>query len=197
MPISLWSSRLKAASSFPRCHGRSSNWASKTVIANDDCATGATHMDTGALSTVSALVGSIVGLSASVATSWVAQRTQARRLSIDAEIKKREALYAEFIAECSKLAIDALDHSLEHPDKILGIYALGNRIRLCASESVVAAAEQAIQRIGEQYMKQNLAPGELRQLVNTAFQHPEKRDDPLRPFSETCRRELARLHGAL
>jgi hypothetical protein len=154
-------------------------------------------MDTGALSGVSALVGSVVGLSASVATSWVAQRTQARRLSIDAEIKKREALYAEFITECSKLAIDALDHSLEHPDKILTIYALANRIRLCASESVIAAADQAIQWIGEQYMKENLAPGELRQLVLTAFHDPEKRDDPLQPFSETCRRELASLHSAL
>jgi hypothetical protein len=46
-------------------------------------------------------------------------------------------------------------------------------------------------------MKQNLAPGELRQLVLSAFQDPEKRDDPLKPFSETCRRELASLHGAL
>ena len=154
-------------------------------------------MDTGVLSAVSALVGSIVGLSASVAASWVSQRTQARRHAIDAEIKKREALYAEFITECSKLAIDALDHSLEHPDKILTIYALENRIRLCASESVITAADQAIQWIGEQYMKENLAPGELRQLVLTAFHDPERRDDPLKPFSETCRRELASLYSAI
>ena len=154
-------------------------------------------MDTGGLSAVSALVGSVVGLSASVATSWVAQRTQARRLTIDAEIKKREALYAEFITECSKLAIDALDHSLDRPDKILTVYALENRIRLCASESVIAAADQAIQWISKQYLKENLAPGESRQLVLTAFHDPEKRDDPLRPFSETCRRELASLSRAL
>ena len=154
-------------------------------------------MDTGVLSTVSALVGSVVGLSASVATSWVAQRTQARRLTIDAEIKKRETFYAEFITESSKLAIDALDHSLERPDKILTVYALANRIRLCASESVIAAADRAIQWIGMQYMKENLAPGELRQLVLTAFHHPESRDDPLQPFSETCRRELASLYRAL
>jgi hypothetical protein len=154
-------------------------------------------MDTGVLGGMSALVGSIVGLSASVATSWVAQHTQARRNAIDAEKRKREALYAEFITECSKLAVDALDHSLEHPDKILTIYALQNRIRLCASESVITAADQAIQWIGKQYMKENLAPGELRQLVLTAFHDPEKRDDPLQPFSETCRRELASLYGAI
>jgi hypothetical protein len=154
-------------------------------------------VDTGVLGAVSALVGSVVGLSASVAASWVAQRTLARRHAIDAEIKKREALYAEFITECSKLAIDALDHSLEDPDKILAVYALANRIRLCASESVVAAADQAIQWIGKQYMKENLAPGELSQLVLTAFQEPEKRNDPLQPFSETCRRELASLYSTL
>lgn len=154
-------------------------------------------MDTGVLSAASALVGSIVGLSASVAVSWVAQRTQARRHAIDEEIKKREALYAKFITECSKLAIDALDHSLDHPDKILTVYSLENRIRLCASESVVAAAEQAIQSISKQYMKENLAPGELRQLLLTAFHDHENRKDPLRPFSEACRRELASLYSAL
>ncbi|MGZ5117445.1 MAG: hypothetical protein ACXWCY_05750 [Burkholderiales bacterium] len=150
-------------------------------------------MDAPVLSALSAVVGSIVGLSASVATSWVSQRTQLRRQAIQAEIKKRESLYAEFITECSKLAIDALDHSLESPDKILNIYALQNRIRLCASHSVVAATEQLIAWIGEQYMKENLKPGESRQLVLNAFHDPQKRVDPLRPFSETCRRELEKL----
>jgi hypothetical protein len=154
-------------------------------------------VDAALVSALSAIVGSIVGGSASVATAWVTQRTTARHQSIGAEIKKREALYAEFISECSKLAIDALDHSLDTPDKILNIYALENRIRLCASEPVVAAAAWAIQCIGEQYMKENLAPGELRHLVLTAFDDPERRNDPLRPFSEACRRELANLASAV
>lgn len=153
-------------------------------------------METTVLSAVSALVGSVVGLSASATTTWVSQRTQARRLAVAAEIKKREELYAEFITECSKLAIDSLDHSLEHPDKILTVYALANRIRLCASESVVAAADLAIERIGTQYTKEKLTPGELRQLGLATFQDPEKRNDPLKPFSETCRRELAGLNSA-
>jgi hypothetical protein len=154
-------------------------------------------MDAAVLSAASALVGSIVGGSASVVTAWVTQRTTARHQSIEAEIKKREALYGEFITECSKLAIDALDHSLDRPDKILTIYALENRIRLCASQRVVVAAAQAIQWIGQQYLKENLAPGELRHLVLTAFDDPERRNDPLRPFSEACRRELASLASAV
>lgn len=154
-------------------------------------------MEPGSLSAVSALVGSLVGLSASVATNWMSQRTQARRQLIDAELRKREELYAEFISECSKLAIDALDHSLDNPEKVLQVYALENRIKLCASPPVVAAAAQAIQWIGEQYTKTNLAPGELKQLVLEAFRDPDKRSDPLKPFSEACRRELASLHSAL
>ncbi len=150
-------------------------------------------MDAAVLSAVSAVVGSIIGLSASVATSWVSQRTQARRQAIGAEIKKREALYAEFIGECSKLAIDALDHSLDSPDKVLNLYALQNRIRLFASESVVAATEQVIAWIGQQYMQENLAPGELRHLVLEAFRDPHQHSDPLKPFSQACRRELEML----
>jgi hypothetical protein len=153
-------------------------------------------MDAPVLSAMSAVVGSIIGLSASVATSWVSQRSQLRRQAIDAEIKKRETLYAEFITECSKLAIDALDHSLDSPDKILNIYALQNRIRLCASQSVVAATEQVIAWIGQQYMKENLTPGESRKLVLNAFHDPQRRVDPLRPFSETCRHELEMLAEA-
>ena len=101
-------------------------------------------MDIGLVSALSAVLGSIVGGSTSVVTAWVTQRTVARHQAIGSEIKKREGLYAEFISEGSKLAIDALDHSLDSPDKILNIYALENRIRLCASEPVVAAAAQAM-----------------------------------------------------
>jgi hypothetical protein len=154
-------------------------------------------MDPAVVSAASALVGSVVGLSASVATGWVTQRTMMRRQAIEKQIVKREALYGEFISECSKLAVDSLDHSLDTPDKILSVYALENRIRLCASAPVVAAAAQAIQWIGEQYMKENLAPGELRNLVLTTFKDSESRNDPLKPFSEACRRELAALASAI
>ena len=166
--------------------------AASSIIASE---TGI-DVDASVVSALSAVVGSIVGLSASVATTWVAQRTIARRQALDAQMKKHEALYGEFISECSRLAIDALDHSLESPEKILKIYELENRIRLCASEPVVAATARAIQWIGEQYMKDNLAPGELRQLVLTAFHEPENRKDPLKPFSEACRRELGGLARA-
>jgi len=45
------------------------------------------------------------------------------------QFSRREALYAEFISEASKLSIDALDHTLEKPERLADAYALQNRIR--------------------------------------------------------------------
>ena len=96
-------------------------------------------MDTAVISALSAVLGSIVGGSASIAAAWITQRTLGRRESINAEMRKRESLYADFIAECSKAVLDALDHSLDDPAKIIQLYSFQNRIRLSASDAVVAA----------------------------------------------------------
>jgi hypothetical protein len=60
-------------------------------------------MDPTIVSALSAVLGSAVGGSATLATAWITQKTQSRREIVAAEIRKREALYGEFIAECSKL----------------------------------------------------------------------------------------------
>ena len=39
-------------------------------------------------------------------------------------------------------------------------------------------------------------PRASRQVVLTAFREPERRMDPLKPFSDACRRELASLYDA-
>lgn len=75
-------------------------------------------MDTSVVAASAAVLGSLVGGAATIATAWITQRTQTRRQTIVNEIRKREALYADFIVECSKLAIDALDHTLEKPDEL-------------------------------------------------------------------------------
>ena len=62
---------------------------------------------------MSGLVGTLVGGSATVGTSWVTQRTFNRRELIRVEMSKRETLYGEFIGECSRLLVDALTHTLE------------------------------------------------------------------------------------
>jgi hypothetical protein len=142
------------------------------------------------LTALSAILGSAVGGSATIATAWLTQRNQGRRERIEAEMRKREELYTEFIAESSKLIIEAFDHQLQSPERLTPLYAVVNRIRLRCSEDVLSATERTATRIIEGYFGPNLSPEELRQ---TLLGRP---DDPLADFSEACRRELRMLeHG--
>jgi len=155
-------------------------------------------MDPAIVSALSAVLGSAVGGSATLATAWITQKTQSRRKAVGAEIRKRETLYGEFIAEGSKLAVDALDHTLDTPDKLFGIYALQNRIRLTSSDAVVAAADQTLRHILKQYFEQNITMQALREEVSISLTDDRpKREDPLKAFSEVCRAELQLLQHAL
>ena len=86
------------------------------------------------------VLGSLVGGSATVATAWLTQKTASKRELVQLEFRKREALYGEFIAECSKLLLDAMAHTLDKPETLLNAYALLNRIRLSASPTVLKEA---------------------------------------------------------
>jgi len=148
-------------------------------------------MDTALLGALSAVLGSLVGGSASVATTWMAQKTLNRREILRDELRKREALYGEFIGECAKLFMDAFTHNLEKLESLLPVFALVNRIRLCASREVLAEAERVLTRITDQYFAKNLTVEELRELVHT------EQADPLRDFGEACRAELKSLRGGM
>jgi hypothetical protein len=139
------------------------------------------------LSALSAILGSAVGGSATIATAWLTQRTQGRRERVETEIRKREQLYVEFIAEGSKLIIEAFDHQLQNPERLTTLYSVMNRIRLRCSEEVLAAADRTATRIVERYLGPNLSPEEIRQTMLA------RTDDPLKDFSEACRHELAVL----
>jgi hypothetical protein len=141
-------------------------------------------MDSTILTAMSGVLGSFVGASATVATAWVTQKTVNRRELLQAEIRKREALYGEFIAECGKLLVDALTHMLDKPDKLVPIYALINRVRLCSSQPVLAEAEHVLRHITEQYFLKNLTVEELTELARSNYA------DPLKAFGEACRAEL-------
>ena len=87
-------------------------------------------MDPAIVSEMAAVLGSLVGGSATVATAWITQRTLSKRELISAEIRKREMLYGQFISECSKVVLDSFKHTLDKPDPLLPAYELLNRIRL-------------------------------------------------------------------
>jgi hypothetical protein len=147
-------------------------------------------MDNAILTAMAGVLGSLVGGSATVATAWVTQRTQSKRELIQTEIRKRETLYGEFIGECAKLLLDAFTHTLDKPDTLLPLYALINRIRLCASPPVLVQAEQLLTRITEQYYLKNLTLDQMRALARSGH-------DPLSPFGEACRIELKAMHARL
>ena len=148
-------------------------------------------MDTALVGAMSAVMGSLVGGSASVVTTWMAQKTLNRREVLREELRKREALYGEFIGECAKLLMDAFINTLDKPEKLLPIYALINRIRLSGSRDVLVEAERLLARVTEQYFARNLTVEELRALVRS------EEADPLRGFGEACRAELKRLRGGV
>lgn len=144
-------------------------------------------MDPALLSASAAVLGSLTGGSASIATAWLTQRTQARRQAVQVETRKREVLYADFITECSKLVLDALDHTLERPGTLLQAYSLVNRIRLISSDAVLHQAEAAMQEIVAIYRAPNLPIEQFREMSM------DKAHDPLKAFSEACREELKAL----
>ena len=147
-------------------------------------------MDTNLIA-MSGVLGSLVGGSATVATAWITQRTLTRRELNVADMRKREKLYAEFIGECARLLIDAFTHTLEDPEKVMPLYALTNRIRLTASQPVLAEAECLLKRITEQYFSRNLTVEDMRRLAGSDAA------DPLRPFGEACRIELKSIRARL
>ena len=148
-------------------------------------------MDTNVVSALSGVLGSLVGGSATVATAWITQKTLTRRELNVRDMRQREKLYGEFIGECARLLIDSFTHTLEDPQKLLALYALTNRVRLSASQPVLAEAEQLLSHITDQYFSRNLTVHEVRELAHSA------RADPLRAFGEACRAELKSIRARL
>jgi hypothetical protein len=148
-------------------------------------------MDPVIVSAMAAVLGSLAGGSATVAAALVTQRAQGRRELMQAEIHRRQALYGEFLGECSKRLVDAYSHTLEEPQKLVTAYELLNRIRLSASDAVLAEAEGVVRRITDQYFLPNLSIDEMHALVKA------ERADPLRSFGEACRAELKAMQGAV
>jgi hypothetical protein len=59
-------------------------------------------IDSALLSAIAALMGSLIGGTATLTASWLTQRLQLRIQATVHEAAKRESLYAEFIIEASR-----------------------------------------------------------------------------------------------
>ena len=144
-------------------------------------------MDTAYLPVFAALAGSVVGGLISIANAWLTQHAHARAQQRIQEQAKREELYGQFIDEATKLFADALQHQTEEASGMVGLYALICKIRLRSSPQVIEHAEQIAQLIVDTYLAPNKTFRELQDLLHSHMA------DPLRDFSEACRKELRML----
>ncbi|MEY2508621.1 MAG: hypothetical protein QOH01_2950 [Verrucomicrobiota bacterium] len=126
--------------------------------------------------------GSLVGGSATVATAWITQRPQPSPIGCRRNQEPPKSLRR--INECSARALDSFENTLDKSERLLSIYALLNRIRICASATVLSEAERALASITEQYFSPNLSLDQLHALVRDGA-----RSDPLFSFAQACRAE--------
>jgi hypothetical protein len=141
------------------------------------------------ITAVAAACGSLVGAAATIVTTWITQRTQRARAERDEKLHNREVLYGEFITEASRLTVEGLGHSLERPDTFVKLYGITGRIRLLATEPVLAGAEACIRQIIDLHAKPNLTVEQIR----LAFE--SEGFDPIKDFSVACRKELLEIAG--
>jgi hypothetical protein len=141
-------------------------------------------MEVAYISAFAALAGTAIGGLTSFATSWITQQAQARAQRLAAEKEARAALFGRFLDEAAKLYSDALQNRQDDMTRLMGIYALTNRIRLISSPQVVDAADSVCRIIVDTDIAPNITMAEMRD--NWINKHV----DPLRDFSEACRQEL-------
>jgi hypothetical protein len=147
-------------------------------------------MNSGLIAACAAILGSFVGALGSVVGTWITQRHQDRRDLVAKTIIRREALYSDFIEETARMLIDALEHNISDPQKLIPAYALLSRIRLSSSSKVLETAEGLVRTILATYPLQNLTAEQIQSRAVNG-------DDPLREFSDTCRMELDSLQKQL
>jgi hypothetical protein len=148
-------------------------------------------MEASVITALAAAGASIMGAAASVSVTWINQQKQTVRELTQVKLRERETLYGEFITEASRLAVDAVSHSLETLEKLVNLYGIIGRIRLLASEDILTEAEMCCQRIVELYSAPNLNVEQ----VDGSFDL--KKLDPIKRFSSACRAELMRVAGSL
>jgi hypothetical protein len=146
-------------------------------------------MDNTLTGILAALGGSIIGASTPVLSNFVLQRSVTQRELTNREIAQREELYSEFIRQGTACYAKALAQNLDSIDEIVAMYALVNRIRLFASESVLQAAEAFVKKLVEKYGEKNMNIDQMKSIVL------EQHVDPLNDFTLKCRSELRTVYA--
>jgi hypothetical protein len=140
-------------------------------------------MDSALITGMAAVLGSLAGAAASIATTWMTQRSQKIREQAQSELRRRETLYGEFITEVSRLTGDAFEHSLERPETFANLYGLFGRMHLVASAPVMKAAEECCRYLVDLYST-NMTQEQILTTLRESSTHP------LTAFGAACRAEL-------
>jgi hypothetical protein len=135
---------------------------------------------------IASFSGSASGTLASIVTGWVTQRRKDRVRHTLRATYQLEELYKDFIEEASRLYADALVNDKSEISKLVDLYSLIARMKILSSDAVIEAAEKAAHLIIQTYLAPNRTFVDLPALINEM--------DPLRDFSEACRRELQTAH---
>jgi hypothetical protein len=144
-------------------------------------------MNPTSLSALAALSGSAVGGLTSFFSSWLGQSAQLRTQLFLNDKGRRQELYREFVDEASKDYIDSITTNTPDLTRLVALYALISRMRSVSSPKVIEEAEQVAQLIVRSYPEPNMTFADLRSMINA------NAIDPLRHFSESCRKELESL----
>ena len=142
-------------------------------------------MDHALLSGFAVFAGSVVVGLSSLISAWLAKKHEARAKRASENKVERQKLYAQFIAEASKLYMDALVRDEADASAIVSLYALISQMRMASNANVVEKAEMVVRTILDTYSRPNKTFPELQTLMlNRGLV------DPLLNFSEACRDEL-------
>jgi hypothetical protein len=141
-------------------------------------------MDAGYISAVAALSGSVIGGFTSLAASWLSQNAQARAQQSIRNREHRQGLYKAFIEEASRLYAHALETDEADITDMVKLYAFTNEMRIVSSPAVAEAADGVVRLIIETYFEPNRTLDDVRKSLASGWL------DPLRGFSEACRRDL-------
>ena len=139
-------------------------------------------MDALHIPAIAAFWGSATGSLATLVTAWLTRRRQDRLRRTERAVSQREKLYRKFIEEASRLYADALMSEQAEPSQLVGMYALVGRMKIVSCDDVVQAAEKVGRLMLDTYLSPNPTLAELPDLIDEV--------DPLREFSDACRREL-------
>jgi hypothetical protein len=149
------------------------------------------HIDPALLSALSALVGALMGGTASLVAAIYTQRYQDRLQRVAREASKREQVYADFIMSASKLLLNAyVQDGITLTGDEQHLVGLLNRMRLFAPPNIVNEAEAVIRGLIEISLKPSV---DFRKLAMAQLSKNQQHD-LLLPFSLACQADLDNLY---